>query len=37
MTKKVYEQFLPVINKNLNREILTENLVTWDGVKEEKI
>ena len=37
MTKKVYEQFLPDINKNLNWEILTENLVTWDGVKEEKI
>ena len=36
MTKKVYEQFFTVINKNLKWKILTENLVTWDGVKEEK-
>ena len=31
--------FFSVIAKNLNREILTENLVTfkrWDGVKDEK-
>ena len=31
--------FFSVINKNLNREILTKNLVTfqrWDGVKDEK-
>ena len=31
--------FLPVITKNLNREILTKNLVTfkrWDRVKDEK-
>ena len=30
---------LPVITKNLNWEILTNNLVTfkrWDGVKDEK-
>ena len=39
MTKKVYKQFfLSLITKNLNREILTNNLVTfkrWDGVKDE--
>ena len=31
--------FFSVITKNLNREILTKNLVTfkrWDGVKDEK-
>ena len=31
--------FFSVITKNLNREILTENLVTfkrWDGLKDEK-
>ena len=31
--------FLSVITKNLNWEILLENLVTfkrWDGVKDEK-
>ena len=31
--------FLSVITKNLNWEILVENLVTfkrWDGVKDEK-
>ena len=31
--------FFSVITKNLNREILTQNLVTfkrWDGVKYEK-
>ena len=31
--------FFSVIAKNLNWEILTENLVTfkrWDGVKDEK-
>ena len=39
MTKKVYTQmFLSVITKNLNWQILTKNLVTfqrWDGVKDE--
>ena len=37
MTKKVYESF-SVLPKNLNREILTKNLVTlkeWDVVKDE--
>ena len=38
--RKVYEQKrFSVITKNLNREILTKNLVTfkrWDGVKDEK-
>ena len=32
--------FLPLITKNLNWEILTKNLVTfegWDWVKDEKI
>ena len=31
--------FLPVITKNLNREILTKSLITfkiWDGVKDGK-
>ena len=31
--------FFSVMTKNLNREISTENLVTfkrWDGVKDEK-
>ena len=31
--------FFSVITKNLNREILTENLVTfkrWDGLNDEK-
>ena len=31
--------FFSVLTKNLNWEILTENLVTfkkWDGVKDEK-
>ena len=40
MTKKVYQQnVLSVITKNLNWDILTKNLVTfnrWDGVKDEK-
>ena len=39
MTKKVYKQKLfSLINKNLNQEILTKNLITfkgWDGVKDE--
>ena len=37
MTKKVYESF-SVLPKNLNREILTKNLVTlkeWDVAKDE--
>ena len=39
MTKKVYKQkmLFSIITKNLNREILTKNLVTfkrWDGVKD---
>ena len=32
--------FLPVITKNLNWEMLTNNLITfkrWDGVKDEKL
>ena len=32
--------FLPFATNNLNREILTKNLVTfkrWDGVKDEKL
>ena len=32
--------FFSIRTKNLNREILTENLVTfkiWDGVKDEKL
>ena len=36
MTKK---KFFSVVTKNLNWEILTKNLVTferWDGVKGEK-
>ena len=31
--------FFSIITKNLSREILTKNLVTfkrWDGVKDEK-
>ena len=31
---------LSAVTKNLNREILTKNLVTfkrWDGVKDEKL
>ena len=42
MAKKVYtiKMFFSAITKNLNRDILTKNLVTskrWDGVKNEKI
>ena len=32
--------FLPVITKNINWEMLTNNLITfkrWDGVKDEKL
>ena len=32
--------FLPVITKNPNWEMLTNNLITfkrWDGVKDEKL
>ena len=32
--------FFPAINKNLNREILTKNLITfrrWDGVDEKRV
>ena len=40
MTKKVCKQnFFSVTTKNLNWEILTKNLVTferWDGVRDEK-
>ena len=40
MRKKVSKQkSFHAITKNLNREILTKNLVTfkrWDGVKDEK-
>ena len=40
MTKKVCKQnCFSVITKNLNWEILTKNLVTferWDGVRDEK-
>ena len=41
MTKKVYNQkiFFLIITKNLNWEVLTQNLVTfkrWDGLIHEK-
>ena len=40
MTKKIYKQkiFFSILTKNLNREILIENLVTfkrWNGIKDE--
>ena len=40
MIRKAFkEKYFPVITKNLYREILTKNLVTfeiWDGIKDEK-
>ena len=41
MTNKVYKEkcFFSVLTKNLNWEILTKTLVTfnrWDGIKDEK-
>ena len=39
MTKKIYKQkmFFSILTKNLNREILIKNLVTfkrWNGIKD---
>ena len=40
MIRKAFkEKYFSVITKNLYREILTKNLVTfeiWDGIKDEK-